>query len=254
MAYRNMLRKTGLYRPIVSSIQLERKLRRWSMSPWQKRKMSKFYAQFISQYDIVFNIGAYKGKRTEVFCKLGACVIAIEPQPKYAKRLRAKFKDALVVQKAVASYECERTMILNSRYNELSSLSTAWLNQCVACSRVHPGDIQQSIKVQTTTLDQLIREYGKPSFVKIDVEGLEDEVIAGLTQPVNALSWEFQSLFLKPALSALAMLEGLGYKDFNYSVGESMEFAYPGWVRGNNIRLAMTKLGKNVFGDIYARY
>lgn len=40
----------------------------------------RFYEQFIRPNDICFDIGANMGNRTEVFLKLGAKVIAVEPQ------------------------------------------------------------------------------------------------------------------------------------------------------------------------------
>ena len=42
-----------------------------------------------------------------------------------------------------------------------------------------------------TTLDKLIEQYEVPSFIKIDVEGYELEVLKGLTRLVPALSFEF---------------------------------------------------------------
>ena len=45
-----------------------------------------------------------------------------------------------------------------------------------------------------TTLDRLIAQHGVPSFIKIDVEGFEDQVLAGLTHPVPALSFEFTTI------------------------------------------------------------
>jgi hypothetical protein len=42
-----------------------------------------------------------------------------------------------------------------------------------------------------TTLDELISAHGSPAFCKIDVEGYEAEVLAALSQPIAALSFEF---------------------------------------------------------------
>lgn len=41
------------------------------------------------------------GERTALFCRLGARVVAIEPNPELASRLRRRFPDAQVVEAAV---------------------------------------------------------------------------------------------------------------------------------------------------------
>ena len=45
--------------------------------------------------------------------------------------------------------------------------------------------------VKVTTLDDEIKKYGAPSFCKIDVEGLEVDVLRGLSSPIKMISFEY---------------------------------------------------------------
>jgi hypothetical protein len=51
-------------------------------------------------------------------------------------------------------------------------------------------NFEKQKEVVTVTLDDLIGTYGRPFFVKIDVEGHEYNVLAGLRRPVPYLSFE----------------------------------------------------------------
>jgi hypothetical protein len=107
--------------------------------------------------------------------------------------------------------------------------------------------------VQMTTLDELIGEYGKPNFCKIDVEGYESRVLAGLSQPLPVLSFEFVPEFVQDTLDCIDHLDKLGVSAFNYSIGESMQLAQRAWVDAGEIGRMLTDLPERTFGDVYAR-
>ena len=110
-------------------------------------------------------------------------------------------------------------------------------------------------EVKVTTLDALIAEHGLPRFVKIDVEGFESEVLAGLSQAVSGLSFEWTPEIPDNASACIARLGSLGNYQYNYSWGESMRLARPQWLPPEAmLRVIEEFAGENqIFGDIYAR-
>jgi hypothetical protein len=112
----------------------------------------------------------------------------------------------------------------------------------------------KSVEVEVLPLDDLIGKFGTPDFVKIDVEGMESEVLAGLSDPVPALSFEFLPAAIESALDAIRRTEELGSYEYNYSMVETMRFALSSWVSGDEmsrILRSMPTTGRS--GDVYAR-
>src|SRR5262249_45887725 len=110
------------------------------------------------------------------------------------------------------------------------------------------------LTVPVTTLDALIARHGVPVFIKIDVEGFEAEVLAGLSRPVAALSFEFTTIQRAVAVAAIDRCVVLGYASFNAALGESQALAHEGWMSAAEIAQWLATLPHAAnSGDVYAR-
>jgi hypothetical protein len=111
----------------------------------------------------------------------------------------------------------------------------------------------RSIQVPVTTLDALVDKYGAPAFIKVDVEGFEEEALQGLAHAVKALSFEFTTIQRDVALACIERCITLGYARFNAALGESQTFVNADWVGGQEIARWLTELPHAAnSGDIYA--
>src|SRR5262245_5102515 len=69
----------------------------------RRAAMQRLYAQFVRPGDLVFDVGAHVGDRTAAFRRLGARVVAVEPQPALSRTLKLLYgRDAAVAIEPVA--------------------------------------------------------------------------------------------------------------------------------------------------------
>jgi FkbM family methyltransferase len=224
--------------------------------PGRQRRWRRFYAQFAKPGDLVFDIGAHAGNRARALAAIGCHVIAVEPQPDFARMLRAVFRRSdrvTVVQAAVGRTIGRMSLAISLRHPTVTTVAEQWRE-----SRGREPDFSQvqwnrRVDVEATTLDALIERFGVPAFAKIDVEGAEPEVLAGLSRPLAMLSFEYLPRALDYARTCTSRLTALGPYEFNWSAGESGELAAR-WVSGEELMAALaTPEAQRRPGDVYAR-
>ncbi|MFB1487930.1 MAG: FkbM family methyltransferase [Thiocapsa sp. C4-3m] len=223
----------------------------------RRSRMDAFYRAFLAPGDLAFDIGSHVGDRIGCFRRIGARVLAVEPQPMLVRTLRWLYgRDPAVRIEATAVGRASgrADLRLNRDNPTVSTLSTGF----ISAARDAPGWEAQywdgAIEVACTRLDDLIERHGMPRFIKIDVEGYEAEVLGGLTRPVDALSFEFTTIQKDVARSALAECSRLGYARFNAVFGESYIFVHDVWVDAAAIGRWLDTLPHTAnSGDIYAR-
>jgi len=217
--------------------------------------MDAMYVRFVKPGDLAFDIGAHVGDRTGSFRRLGARVVALEPQPLCARAIRAIYAgDADVTLLEAACGEHAGTVMLrvNSANPTVTTASPAFVTAADG-ARGWEGQVwDTTIEVPSTTLDALIAEYGQPAFVKVDVEGFEATVLAGLSRPLPALSFEFTTIQRDVALACLARLAALGRYGFDVALGESQALTFGRWIAGDAMAAHLAALPHTAnSGDVY---
>jgi FkbM family methyltransferase len=135
-----------------------------------------------------------------MFARLGAKVVAVEANPALIgdlKKIRPR-NLVRVESVAVGSKEGSAELYLCEE-NLLSTLSRDWITVAQKLERLSRFEWKKSTLVSVTTLDALMEKYGRPRFIKVDVEGFESQVLAGLTQAPKVMSFEFNSEYAQQA-------------------------------------------------------
>lgn len=224
--------------------------------PFRQRRLRALYARFVPQGTLAFDCGAHVGNRVRALKAIGAMVVAVEPQPQLARLLRVLFartSRVTIVEAGVAAHQGTAVLWMSDRTPTVTTLDESWRDARAREPGFAGVQWTRRLEIETTTLDRLIETYGRPSFVKIDVEGAEVDVLTGLSTPVPAISFEYLPQALDRVRAAVGRLEALGSYRFNWSPGESYRLAAPSWLSGEELMVALAgPLAQSRSGDVYA--
>lgn len=222
------------------------------------RKEVHFYSTLLvgfNRRDLIFDIGANRGDKTDVFLRLGARVLAVEPDEACSTALTERFlkyrifpQPVTIDTRAVSNHVSTEEMLIDGAGSAVNTMSRKWAEGLkknkASFPHGHCGlQFTQTKSVQTTTLDDLIALHGLPFFVKIDVEGHELSALGGLHRSVPYLSFEVNLPEFRPeGLECIGLLKKLGHGGrFNYTSDCTRGFGFESWMSADEFSLTLER-------------
>jgi len=245
-------------RPGCSYLLKNKNFRNLEMWSKEDERRLKFYRRFIKPNDLVFDVGANMGNRTKIFLKLNAKVVAFEPQKICAKFLESAFKNEkkfTLIRKALGAENGEAEMFIANEHT-ISTLSKHWVTATKESGRFRQNTWNKKQLVEITTLDNMIKQFGIPSFIKIDVEGYEYEVLSGISIPIGCISIEFAAENIKNTHKCIEHMNSISDFLFQIVKGEETAFYLPAWISGEELKNNLSDIIRQdnlAWGDIYIK-
>lgn len=229
-----------MLRSVIDTSWIYRKLKRTGLYFFLKdpkgfleyKKEMNFYTNLLNQHtgknDLIFDVGANMGRKSFFFSKLSKEVIAFEPGERLFNYLKNRFDNSnvIVLNYALGSEQTKANYYLIEENQAYNSLSSKHIDTTARKRGIGEGGIE-TFQVKVNTLDYFIQEYGFPKYIKIDVEGFEEEVIKGLKDPVPILSFESNLPdFYEETIRILDRLNTISKANYFYNIAIDNTFIY----------------------------
>jgi FkbM family methyltransferase len=214
--------------------------------------------EIIKKDDLVFDVGCNIGGKSEKYLGLGAFVVGFEPQPKCIDKLLLKFNGNNNFKLEPVALDSKKGIgfIYESNADTISSMSLDFIH--TTKDKRFKGHVwNNKLDINIDTLDNMINKHGRPSFIKIDVEGYEYQVLSGLSQSVNIISIEFTPELCESSIQCIEYIDKLncGESIFNYGSRENDIFTFKDWVDKSYMVHFLKSINdfEIEFGDIYIK-
>ena len=199
-----------------------------------------FYKKFLQSHpyknDLIFDVGANMGRKSFIFVKLTKQVIAFEPSEKLFLFLKSRFQqeNVLIFNCALGNRVSTSDLFIVEGNEAYNSLNKKHIQSTATKRGVATKDNVKLTKVKVDILENFIQKYGKPKYIKIDVEGHEYEVLKGLKTPVPLLSFEANlPEFRSEAIDAISYLRTISYNKYSFNFTEEFSWIFKDFVSAN---------------------
>jgi FkbM family methyltransferase len=174
---------------------------------------------------LIYDVGAHNGWDTEHYLNLGFRVVAIDANPEAISDLGLKFKDRI---------DAKQLTLLNCAIGDQGQ-NTFWISDHSDWSSFDEGVAKRSntnarpIEVECVPFSRILKQYGVPFYLKIDIEGSDGFCLAALkdfNDRPQFISWEATD---PDGIGQLRLMRDLGYTKFKiirqtdfFSIGDGI--------------------------------
>lgn len=202
-----------------------------------------------------FDIGANIGKWS--LANINNCekIIAVEASNNTYNKLVENVKNEskiLCLNYAVCNSDEKFINFYESNADTISTLNKDWLTS--ETSRFYNHTNYNMVTCKTIKIDELIKQYGIPELLKIDVEGGEYLCLSSLTQKINTICFEWASETNDVTFKCLEHLEMLGYREFALQFEDNYTYRPENYESLINIKDVLNKTTPKLeWGMIWAK-
>jgi FkbM family methyltransferase len=182
--------------------------------------------------DLVIDVGMHRGEDTEFYLKKGYRVVAIEANPALCEECEAKFRSSIrsgqlvIVNKAIGERTGPVSFYVNQANSVWGTINAPWVTR----NRDLYGAESREITVDAARFESILKQYGIPYYLKVDIEGSDLLCLQALRlAPAKPLFVSIESSIgsFEDLFDELSLLRSLGYGRYKIVAQHNVPFQKP---------------------------
>lgn len=164
---------------------------------------------------IIYDLGANKGQNLKYYLTKADIVVAVEANPDLCRTISENFKSE-IENKRLFVENCVLTDCRHDQPNHVFYLNS---QNDLLSSIIKPenDEYYQEILLPSMNIIQVVKKYGEPYYIKMDLEGYDHHILKDLFQ--NGIFPRYISAEIK-SIYVLALMIAYGYNKFRLVNGQ----------------------------------